>query len=131
MTEYELVCVVKPDVTPEQKETLDKKIQKVLTDHKVTGIDKRDWGLRRLAYPIQNHTTAQYYQWVFAGQGNVVSELERQLGYDDQVLRYLTVKVETATHRDGKPDDFQFGKIDWASAKRTFDRRGGGGRRFF
>lgn len=123
MTEYELVCVVKPDASPEQVETLDKKINKVLGDHKVTNADKRDWGQRRLAYPIEDYTTAHYFQWVFSGQGNVVADLEKQLGYDDQVIRYLTIKCDDNTKRDAKPDDYQFGRIDWAAAKKTFERR--------
>lgn len=123
MTAYELVCVVKPDANAEQIEALDKKINKVFGDFKVTNANKRDWGQRRLAYPIEKQTTAHYFQWVFLGAGGVVSELERQLGYDDQVLRYMTIKSESDAKRDAKPDEFQFGRIDWASAKKTFERR--------
>jgi len=122
MNEYELVCVTKPDATTEQKDLLDKKIKKILSEHNVEA-QKRDWGVRRLAYPLQNYTTAQYEQWVFSGKGSLVSDIEKQLGYDDQVLRYLTVKTTNKTHRDNAPDDFQFGKIDWATARKTFDRR--------
>lgn len=123
MTEYELVCVLRADATPEHTEKLDGKLQKIFSKHKIEGAAKRDWGKRTLAYLIENHKTGHYYQWVFKGPGQVVSDLEKELGYDDQVLRYMTLKVESNAERDAKPDEYQFGKIDWAAVKKPFERR--------
>lgn len=121
--QYETVCVLRADTTSEEMEALDSKLQKVFADHKVTDAEKRDWGQRRLAYPIQKETSGHYYQWVFTGGGTLISDLERQLGYNDKVLRYLTIKIEKETQRDTKPDDYQFGKIDWQAIRKPVERR--------
>lgn len=129
MSLYETVCVIKPELTGEAIEKIVAKVQRVLTENKVNEVKKNDWGLRKLAYPIQKLTTAHYLQFVYDGGGDLVGLLERQLNYEDGILRYLTVRVEKGVNPDTKPDTFLFGKIDEdAYPPRRFGGRDGGRR---
>ena len=57
-------------------------------------IRDRDWGLRKLAYPIQKKTTGFYYLMEFTGEGNLVEKLETQYRRDERVIRFLTFKMD-------------------------------------
>lgn len=118
MSLYETVCVIKPDIQGEALKKIISKVEKVLKEHSVKKIEQNDWGIRKLAYPIQKLKTANYIQFVFEGGGAVVSELERQLNYEDHILRYLTMKVRKDVDPSGKPDDYQFGRADSFAARR-------------
>lgn len=139
MPQYETVCVVKPDLQGDRLTKVTDKVKKVLSDHKVETLNKQDWGIRKLAYTIHNHKTAHYLYFTYDGEGMVVNEIERQLSYDDAVLRYLTMKVDKHSRTDIKPDTFQFSKNESESFSHPFggprfdrgDRRGGYERRDF
>lgn len=134
---YETVCVIRPEVQGEAVEKIVGKVQRVLTENKVAEVHKNDWGLRKLAYPIANHKTANYLQFVYNGVGDVVAQLERQLNYEDTILRYLTVRVESGVNPNAKPDDLNFGSRadeDSFAPRRFFGRDRGdrdGGRRSY
>jgi small subunit ribosomal protein S6 len=51
-----------------------------------------DWGKRALAYEIEHHREGFYHFYKFNGGGPIVSELNRQLRIDENVLRHLIVK---------------------------------------
>jgi small subunit ribosomal protein S6 len=136
MSQYETVCVIKPDIQGDRLDKINDKVKKVLSDFKVTDVNQQDWGIRKLAYPIAKHKTAHYFCFHYEGGGGLVAELERQFSYDDAILRYLTIKVGKHDHKELKPDPFQFGKIEAESYSHPFgggydrrdryDRRGGG-----
>lgn len=125
MSLYETVCVIKPELAGEAIEKIVAKVQRVLTENQVKDLKQNDWGLRKLAYPIQKITTGHYLQFVYDGGGDLVSLLERQLNYEDAILRYLTIQVGKGTNPDAKPDAFHFGKVDEDQYQ---GRRFGGGR---
>jgi small subunit ribosomal protein S6 len=50
--------------------------------------------MRKLAYPIERKTNGYYAYVEFQGNGEFIEKLERNYRYDDQVIRYLTVKLE-------------------------------------
>ena len=120
MQNYETMCVVKSDVQGEKLQTILDKIEKVITSFEGKDVKKNDWGVKKLAYPIQKLTTGHYFLYNYQGKAGVVNELERQLGFEDQVLRYMTVKIEDPEKNNTKPQNFMFGKID-----RTPRPRGG------
>ena len=128
MSLYETVCVLRPELSGEAMEKITGKVQKVLTENNVKEVQKSDWGLRKLAYPIQKLKTAHYLQFVYEGGGELVGQLERQLNYEDAILRYLTVKVENGVNPNTKPDSFNFSKVedDAPMGRRSY----GGGRDF-
>jgi small subunit ribosomal protein S6 len=92
--QYEFVYVLAPTVANAEVETL----QRELEEHigKVGGaVENTDlWGRRKLAYPIGNFTEGIYVVQLIRGPGAMVTELERRMRVHDDVLRYLTVRVD-------------------------------------
>ncbi len=121
--QYETICVIKSDIQGDRLNSISEKIKKVLADQKAENVKQNDWGIRKLAYTIENHKTAHYFQFVYEGVGALVSELERQLSYDDAILRYLTVNTDRFANPAVKPDNFQFAKAEYDAPFHPF---GGG-----
>lgn len=100
MQEYETVCVVRPEIQGDKFNALNDKIKKIFSDHKVEKVERQDWGNRKLAYPIKNYRTAQYFVMNYTALAALVNDLERNLGYDEAVLRFLTIKTDKKTPRN-------------------------------
>lgn len=94
MNEYETVLVLKPDLPVASISKVKDKVQKVLADHNAKMDVNRDWGKRKLAYNIQHQSFGHYLYFGYQGQGGVVHDLEKTIGFDENVLRFLTVKFD-------------------------------------
>jgi small subunit ribosomal protein S6 len=57
-------------------------------------ISKEDWGLKKLAYPIQKKKSGFYHMFEFKVAGEEISSFELEFRRDDSVMRYLTVKLD-------------------------------------
>lgn len=120
MNEYETVCILKPDLPAANLSRIREKIQKILTDNKAEVLTEKDWGKRKLAYPIAKGHYGHYLYTNYLGSGQFIPELERTLKYEESVIRYLTVKMsEKATKesvekakRANMPEDLKFGGFD-------------------
>ena len=93
MTQYETLVVVHPERGPRIKELIER-FQKVIEGQNGTVAHVEEWGLRDLAYRIENQAKAYYTLFHFHGTGQTVQELERNLKLTDGILRYMTVRVE-------------------------------------
>lgn len=122
MAEYETICVVQPDVQGERLSKITDKIQKIFTEYKADKVELKPWGLRRLAYPIRKFKNASYLYYTYEGTGALVNELERNLGYDEAVLRYLTIKRDKRAKKVDSAESAAFG-VDHGF-ERGFDRGG-------
>ncbi len=91
--EYELVFIVRPDVTDEDIETIKDRNSGIIGDRKGHVLTIDDWGKRRLAYEIQDYGKGHFVLFNYLGSTEIVDELERTLRIDDSVLRFLTVKL--------------------------------------
>jgi small subunit ribosomal protein S6 len=91
--------------------------QTIITDRKgvIAKIDK--WGKRHLAYEIKKQKDGYYFLIDFAGDGSIVVEIERNYKIDDRILKFITVKKEGASTREGIEQE-----IAAAEAKRTQTR---------
>ena len=97
MGRYENVVVISPDCTKEEEEDLLKRIQANLEKFGSTILKLDDWGIRKLAYPINKFFRGRYYYLRFDGDAPLIAELERRLRLDDKVVRYQSVKIESET----------------------------------
>ena len=97
MAFYENVMIIRPDVTPAQAETIGKKFAEVVEANEGKMVKSDNWKLSTLAYRIKKHKKGHYIMLGFEGNGNTVDELERQQKYTDDIIRFLTVKVEELT----------------------------------
>lgn len=100
MKRYEVIVIVKSDLTEEDITALIERCQAIITDRKgvIAKVDK--WGKRRLAYEINKQKDGFYFLVDFAGDGPIVTELERNFKIDDRILKFMTVKKEGATTRE-------------------------------
>ncbi|HPN21744.1 MAG TPA: 30S ribosomal protein S6, partial [Tenuifilaceae bacterium] len=55
---------------------------------------EENWGLRKLAYPIQKKTTGFYHLMEFKAAGELVDKLETQYRRDERIIRFLTVRLD-------------------------------------
>lgn len=93
-SQYETVFIMTPVLSEEQMSETVKMYKKILTDGGIEIIFEDNWGLRKLAYPIQKKSTGFYYSVEFKGDGNVISDMEIAFRRDERILRFLTVKLD-------------------------------------
>jgi len=97
MRMYETIIIVQPDLGDVELKALSAKIQDVISTMKGEYQRLEDWGVRKLAYPINKVTRGRYYYLRFDGDAPLIAELERRLRLDDKVVRYQSVKIEKDT----------------------------------
>ena len=91
---YETVFILTPVLSDDQAKETAKKFKKVLTDLGAKVIHEENWGLKKLAYPIQKKSTGFYHLIEFTAEGNAVAELEVTFKRDERVMRFLTVALD-------------------------------------
>ena len=94
MNHYETVFIATPVLSDVQTKELFGKFQGVITENGGQIVSSEDWGLRKLAYPIQKKTTGFYYLIEFEGEGDLVEKLETQYRRDERVTRFLTFRMD-------------------------------------
>ena len=94
MNHYETVFILTPVLSDAQmKETVDK-FKAVLTENGSSIVNEENWGLRKLAYPIQHKSTGFYTLIEFDAEPKVVKKLEIAFRRDEKVLRFLTFRQD-------------------------------------
>lgn len=92
--QYETVFIMTPVLSDEQiKETVGK-YQTLLKEGGAEIVDENNWGMRKLAYPIQKKTSGYYYLIEFKAEGSLIAKLETAYKRDERLLRFLTVSLE-------------------------------------
>ena len=75
------------------KDTADK-FKKLLTANGAELVNEENWGLRKLAYPVQHKSTGFYNLYEFKAKPEIVAILETEYRRDEAVLRFLTVSLD-------------------------------------
>lgn len=91
---YEHVLITRPDISPQQVDTLVEEVTNQITASGGKVAKTEYWGLRNLAYRIKKHRKAHYSLLNIEVSAAAMTEVERQLKINEDVLRYLTIKVE-------------------------------------
>ena len=94
MNHYETVFILNPVLSETQIEEAVQKYEEFLTAREGSITSKENWGLKKLAYPIQNKKSAFYHLLEFTAHGEVIDALEVEFRRDERVMRYLTVKLD-------------------------------------
>ena len=92
MTCYETLFVVKPTLTDEETAAQITKIKDVLAKEGAELVATDDMGMRKLAYPVEKNDRGYYTVLFYKAEGTVISELERNLKINEEVIKFLTVK---------------------------------------
>jgi small subunit ribosomal protein S6 len=91
---YELMFIVRPDMTEEDLDKLISTLQSVVTPSGGTMVKVEKMGKRRLAYTVRRFHDGIYVLLVVEGGGPVIHELERRLRVTEPVIKFLTVRVD-------------------------------------
>ena len=94
MNHYETVFILTPVLSDVQMKEAVEKFTKVLTDNGATIVNEENWGLRKLAYPIQKKSTGFYTLVEFDAAPQVIKKLEVAFRRDERVLRFLTFRLD-------------------------------------
>jgi small subunit ribosomal protein S6 len=91
---YEHTLIARQDLSPQQAQALAETYSAVLTEHGAEVTKTEYWGLRNLSYRIKKNRKGHYLHLNVRAPAEAITELERQERLSDDVLRYLTVKVD-------------------------------------
>jgi len=94
LNQYETVFIVTPVLSEAQVKETVKKFSKTLTKNGAEIIQQENWGLKKLAYPIQRKTTGFYNLIEFKAEGDVIAKLETEYKRDEKIIRFLTFKMD-------------------------------------
>ncbi len=91
---YETVFILTPVLSDAQMKEAVEKFSKVLTDNGATIVNTEEWGLRKLAYPIEKKSTGFYSLIEFDAEPTIVKKLETAYRRDERVIRFLTFRLD-------------------------------------
>ena len=94
MSLYEHVFIARPDISPAQVETLVEELTAFLDTQGAKVAKTEYWGLRNLSYPINKQRKGHYSLINIDGPADAIHELERAHRISDDIMRYMTVKVD-------------------------------------
>lgn len=125
MSIYETVFIARQELSAQQVEELTTQYSKIITDTKGKVLKTENWGLRTLAYRIQKNRKGHYVLIESDVESAAIQEVERQMRLDENVLRYLTMRLEKPTEgpsvildkggeREDKREDKKFDKKEAA-----------------
>lgn len=112
MPYYETVFIARQELTPSQVEELTTAFGKILKDNGGKVTKTENWGLRTLAYRINKARKGHYVLIESDAPGAAVIELERNMRFNEDVLRFISVRLENLSKgpsaimdKSGRDDD--------------------------
>ncbi len=100
MALYEHVFLARQDLSQAQVDALAATATAIVETNKGKVVKTESWGLKNLAYKIKRNRKAHFVLLNIDAPAGVVAELERQTAINEDVIRWMTVKVET--HEEGQ-----------------------------
>jgi small subunit ribosomal protein S6 len=94
MNHYETVFILNPVLSEVQVKETVSKFEDYLTSKGATMVSKEDWGLKKMAYEIQNKKSGFYHLFEFTAPGEVLIGFETEFRRDERVMRFLTVSLD-------------------------------------
>lgn len=91
---YETVFIMTPVLSEDQMMDTVNKFKRILTENGSDIVFEDNWGLRKLAYPIQKKNTGFYYLIEFKAAGELIGKVETEFKRDERVMRFLTVALD-------------------------------------
>src|SRR5690554_4706503 len=106
MNNYETVFILNPVLSDTQIEETVKKFEDFLINRGAKMVAKENWGLKKLAYPIQHKKSGFYHLFEFTAPGEAIGPYELEFRRDERIMRFLTVKLDKHA-------------VAWAEKRRT------------
>jgi small subunit ribosomal protein S6 len=123
MALYEHVLLARQDLAQAQVDQLAEMATKIIEDGQGKVVKTETWGLRSLAYRIAKNRKAHYVLIDFDAPTAVVAELERQLGINEDVIRFMTIRVDE--HEQGPSAMMRRGERERERSRDRGDRPDG------
>jgi small subunit ribosomal protein S6 len=113
--EYETIYILRPNTPNEGVAEVNTRIRNVIESMGGKVIKVDNWGKRRLAYEVAKERKGIYLYWQYLAQPGVVEEAERNLRMLDNVIRYLTTKVDDNIDVAARPSEIDDTSYDKAA----------------
>lgn len=94
MTQYETVVIFTPILSDEEFKRTADAYKDIIKANGGEIVHEEQWGLRQLAYAINKKTTGIYLVLEYKGDNNAVAKLELQFKRDENILRFMTIKLD-------------------------------------
>ena len=94
MNQYETVFILTPVLSDVQVKEAVEKFKGILAAEGAEIINEENWGMKKLAYPIEKKSTGFYQLLEFKAEPTVIDKLELNFRRDERVIRYITVKLD-------------------------------------
>ena len=94
MALYEHVFLARQDLAQAQVDALAELVTGIVTEKGGKVVKTETWGLRSIAYRIAKNRKAHYVLLEIDAPGDVVAEIERQLGINEDIIRFMTIRVD-------------------------------------
>lgn len=128
MSLYEYTYIARQDIQPQQVEAITDAFTKIIDDNGGKIAKTESWGLRTLAYRIKKYKKGHYVHLNIDAPHAAIAELERQSRIHEDVIRYMTIRVEEfeegdsvvlrSRDRDSRPPRGDYNRDDKPSFKR-------------
>lgn len=94
MRRYEALIVLHPDMADDDVKALNERLSGIIKEHGGEIIKIEDWGTKKLAYLVRKKDKGRYILFDFVSGPELISELERQFKITEDVMKYLSVKLD-------------------------------------
>ncbi len=124
---YEVIFIIDTDTPEDELKRLTEILLQTITDQGATVTRSENMGRRNLAYRIGRKNEGIYMLFEIEGTGREIAELERRMRVMDQVIRYLTVRVDEDRQRAEKFKERRARRASKRPLGANAGARGGGG----
>lgn len=94
MNQYETVFIMHPVLSEEQVRETVEKFKGLIEAKGGKVLHEENWGLKKLAYPIQHKRSGFYHLMEIQLPGEIIAPLELEIKRDERIMRFLTVKMD-------------------------------------
>lgn len=94
MRHYETIFIVHPELSDEETTAVVEKFSGILEAGGAFLVRQDHWGRRRLAYAVKKQSKGYYVLFEYGADAPAVAEMERNFKIDEQVIRFITVKID-------------------------------------
>jgi small subunit ribosomal protein S6 len=94
LNQYETVFIVTPVLSEPQIKEAVNKFRDIITSNGGDLFHEENWGMKKLAYPIQKKSTGFYHLFEFKANPEFIAKLETDFRRDERIIRFMTVKLD-------------------------------------
>lgn len=120
LREYEFTLISSAQLSDSDVEAHLKKYEEIMTNDGGEVIKKDVWGTRKLSYPINKHFRGHYTVYDLSGSPANMAEAERLMKIDDNVLRYLSIKLGDDVNVDKRKEEIEAARV--AAEKKSSEK---------